>query len=121
MKVFSGNCCLCDVGMPVGAQDESGNELHTGDIVIINHGDYIGTELERWSRIGGLTVVVSDQYKSFSDGTVEEIAEPKPFVMGIKDCGFNHPEWRIELVKKFSDVIDGEHWPAYRFSYKIAA
>lgn len=119
LKVFSGKCCLCDVGVDISQKDYMGESLHTGDIVMVWHGEFIGTESECWYPSGGLTVVVSDQYQSFSNGSVVQKDDaPEPFVMGIKTCGFDDPEWQIHIVKKFRDVVDGEHWPAYGFSYK---
>ena len=120
LRVFSGKCCMCDVGIPVGATSTYGYpiEIHTGDIVIVWHGDYIGTDLETWSTCATLTAVVSDDYQSFSDGTIKLLDTEEPaFPMGIKGCGFLHPEWRVQVVKKYSDVIPGEHWPQYGFSY----
>jgi hypothetical protein len=120
LKVFSGKCCLCDVGIPVKARSTWGDpvEIHTGDIIILWRGGFIGTDVEQWTPDSELTVVVADHYQSYSDGSIELIKEPEaPFPMGIKDCGFDSPEWRIQVVKKFSDVIPGEHWPAYGFSY----
>lgn len=121
LRVFSGNCCLCDVGIPVNAKSTWGDpvEVHTGDIIIVWHGDYIGTDIETWYPTGGLSVVVSNDYQSFSDGSVELIeGTHEPYPMGIKGCGFDHPEWRIQVVKKHSDVISVEHWPDFGFSYK---
>ena len=120
LKVFSGKCCLCDVGSPVNAKSTWGDEveIHTGDIVTLCHGNYIGTDIENWTILDSLTAVVCDQYQSFSNGTIvlrNEIGNAYP--IGIKDCGFNDPEWRVQVVKKFSDVINGEHWPKYGFSY----
>jgi len=120
LRIFSGKSCLCDVGIPVNAFSTWGDpvEIHTGDIVIVWHGDYIGTDLESWTPTDGMTAVVANHYQSFSGGVIElrrEVCEP--FAMGIKDCGFDHPEWRVQVVKKFSDVVPGEHWPAYGFSY----
>ncbi|HCW1009308.1 TPA: hypothetical protein OW416_005594 [Pseudomonas aeruginosa] len=120
LRVFSGKCCLCDVGIPVGATSTYGDpiEIHTGDIVIVWRGGYLGTDLETWTPTDGLTVVVSDDYQSFSDGTIQLLdTEGGAFAMGIKDCGFLHPEWRVQVVKKYSDVIPGERWPHYGFSY----
>jgi hypothetical protein len=118
LKVFSGKCCLCDIGIDVNAKDVRGDQLHTGDIVLVYHGQYVGTDDEYWYPCGGLTAVVSDQYQSFSDGTIKETGDNEPFVMGIKGCGFNDPEWQIHLVKKYTDVVDGEHWRAYGFNYR---
>jgi hypothetical protein len=98
MKIYSGKVCVGNVG------DEAPNGFHVGDIVMIWHVEHAGSEFERWEPAGGLTAIVSDD-----DG--------KPFVMGIKQSGFDDPAWRIDLVKKFSDVVSGERWPAYGFSY----
>ena len=120
LRVYSGECCLCDVGTPVGAKDVSGNDLFTGDIVMVWYGQYLGTDVELWHPSGGLTCVVSDQYLSFNTGEIKEKPDPEPFVMGIKDCGLNHPKWQIHKVKGFSDVVEGERWPEFGFSYKRA-
>ncbi|UXH58362.1 hypothetical protein [Pseudomonas aeruginosa] len=120
LRVFSGKCCLCDVGIPVGATSTYGDpiEIHTGDIVIIWHANYLGTYFETWIPTDGLTAVVSRDYQSFSDGTVQVLdTVSEAFAMGIKGCGFRHPEWRVQVVKKYSDVIPGEHWPEFGFSY----
>lgn len=119
LKVLSGKCVLCDVGLPAKAKDCRGVDIHTGDIVIIWHGSYVGTELEEWQPGDGMTVVVADQYQSYSNGDIKRTGDINPFVMGIKDCGFNHPEWRVRVVKKYHDVIEGEHWPEFGFSYKL--
>lgn len=120
LKVWSGKCCLCDVGIAVAANSTWGDpvQIHTGDIVMLWHGDYIGTDLESWTPSKELTAVVANQYQSFSNGAIELLdSNPQAFAMGIKDCGFDHLEWRVQVVKKFSDVIDGERWPEYGFSY----
>lgn len=119
MKVFSGKCCLCDAGISVDAVDVSGKKLYTGDIVLVYNGRYIGTDSEEWYPAGGLTCVVGNQYQSYTDGNVEHLTDDfEPFVMGIKNCGFNHPEWQIHKVKSFEDVVSGEHWPDFGFSYE---
>lgn len=120
LKVWSGDCCLCDVGILVDASSTFGDsvQIHTGDIVILWHGQYLGTNIENWTPSSGLTAVVSDQYQTFSDGSITvRDAEPQGYAMGIKSCGLADPEWRIQVVKKFSDVVAGEHWPEYGFSY----
>lgn len=123
LKVFSGKCCLCDVGIPTMAKTTYGDpvELHTGDIVILWNGRYLGTDNEFWNASDSLTAIVANQYQSYSDGTIIlKDKNPLPFAMGIKDCGFNDPEWRIQLVKKYTEVIPGEHWKAYGFSYDFS-
>jgi hypothetical protein len=121
LKVFSGKCCKCDIGIPVNHADFYGKELHTGDIVLISSGEYLGTDLEQWTPTKGLTCVIATQFQSFSDGSVHlSTDDPTPFVMGIKGCGFDDPKWRIQIVKKFSDAIPGEHWPEYGFSFNYS-
>ena len=108
---------MCDIGIPVGHDDAHGHPLHTGDIVQIWHGDYLDTDLEQWMPADGLTCVVSDQYQSYSDGSIVENKDPQPFVMGIKSCGFDHPGWKVAIVKSHADVIRGERWPDYGFRF----
>ena len=38
--------------------------------------------------------------------------------MGIKDVDLSTEDWRVEIVKKYTDVIDGEHWKEFGFNYK---
>jgi len=119
MKVKSGKCVLCDVGVYTGHKNKRGEELHTGDIILLWHGNYIGTEDESWYPESGLTAVVSDQYQTYSDGSVvEKEGDPEFFVMGVKGCGFDSQEWDFQIVKKYSDVISGENWPQFGFSYE---
>jgi len=103
MNIYSGKVKQGVVGTATEFEDQSGKELHVGDIVIVWSGDYIGTDLEQWTPTKGLTAIVCDE-----DG---------PFVMGIKNCGFDDEKWRIQIVKKHWDVIQGEHWPEYGFNY----
>lgn len=117
LKVFSGQCCLCDVGIALPFVDMDGADIHTGDIVQLWHVQYPHTDLETIMPNSGLTVVVSDQYQSYSDGSVAANGQPVPFVMGIKGCGFNDYSWRVSIVKKWNHVIEGENWPAFGFSY----
>ena len=116
MYIYSGNCRLCDTGTKVGLKDWCGEELHTGDIVVLYHND---------AQAGGLTVVVSDQYTTFSDyresATYKHVENlsPSPFIMGIKDAQLDEEgAWKCIKVKGFESVIDGEHWPDYGFNYK---
>ena len=117
LKIFSGKSCKCDIGIPVPMLDFHGLDLHTGDIVQVWHGSYVGTDLECWMPTDGLTAVICDQYQSYTDGTIELKGDMNPYVMGIKDCGFDHPEWQVRIVKKWNSVVEGENWPAYGFRY----
>lgn len=121
LKVFSGEFCKCDCGIPVKAFSTYGDEieLHTGDIVITWRGEYVGTDSEFWFPCDGLTCVVADQYQSYSNGKIEALPEiGNPYVMGIKSCGFDDLQWRVQLVKKWHDVVAGEKWPQYGFNYR---
>jgi hypothetical protein len=117
LQIYSGECCLCDVGIPVGFNDYTGMPLHTGDIVLIYYVNYPDTDMESWDD-SGMTAVVSNQYQSLSDGSIKANNDVKPFVMGIKDCGFDSPEWRIKILKSHEDVISGENWKSYGFNYR---
>lgn len=102
MKIYSGSVCMGECGVPVA------DGLHTGDIVQIWHADSDDPDRCIWTPIERLSAVVTDM------DTGEH------FVMGIKACGFSDPQWRVVVVKKWSDVVDGEHWPAYGFRYSNA-
>ena len=66
-----------------------------------------------------LTAVVSNQFQSFNDGSVRlDDREAEPFVMGLKSVKFDSPEWRVHLVKPFDQVVVGEHWKQWGFSYR---
>ena len=97
LKVYSGKVMLCEAGQAVG------NGLHTGDIVIVWHGEHVGTDNEQFYPVEHMSVVVKEG--------------DEPYVMGIRSCGLDHPEWKIQVVKKYSDVVAGERWPSYGFSF----
>ena len=119
LLVHSGDCCLCEIGIPAKAKSVDGKDLHTGDIVMLSHGMYVGTDDEMWTLDPCLTAVVNNQMQSFADGSVKvEALDAEPYVMGIKNCRFNHPEWQIHMVKPYTHVVEGEHWTAYGFSYR---
>lgn len=119
MKVFSGKCCLCDVGFPSGIKDfRTGDELYTGDIVLLYSVDYPNTDIEHWN-CHGMTIIVADQYTSYTTGVITPNQTPfKPFCMGVKCVDFPSKQWKVQLIKSFKDVVDGEHFPSYGFSYK---
>jgi len=119
MKIFSGRCCLCDVGIPTNQVDMNGTELFSGDIVQLWHGSYIGTDIEEWMPSDGLTAIVGNQYQSYSDGTIELInSNPELFTMGISSCGIQNTEWKVKLVKSHKDIITGERFIAFGINYK---
>ena len=83
MFVYGGKCKICQCGKFAGIYDANGNLLETGDIVLIFTRD---ENLGVTYMPGHLTVVVENQFKSYSDGTHVPIDHPeKPYVMGIKN------------------------------------
>lgn len=121
MKIFSGSCCICDVGIPTGEVDINGNDLYTGDIVQLWHGNFLGTDVEEWLPSSGVTAIVADQYQSYSNGKIELLDEsPKPFTMGIKQHGVQSGEWKLTLIKSHKDIISGERYISFGFNYKYA-
>ena len=99
MKIYSGDVCMGEIGAHVR------DGIQTGDIIQLWHKEYAGTEHECWEPVEHLTAVVTDPESG------------EHYAMGIRSCGFDHSEWSVRVVKKWSDVIDGEHWPAYGFRY----
>ena len=67
MRIYSGSSCFCDTGIPTGEVDMHGNELFSGDIVQLWHGNYIGEDCEEWMPVGGLTAIVGKQYTNYSN------------------------------------------------------
>lgn len=119
MKIFSGSCCLCDIGIPTGEVDMHGENLYTGDIVQLWHGNYIGTDLEEWLPSSGLTAIVANQYQSYTDGSIKVVSEkPVFFTMGIATEGIQGGEWKVVLVKSHKDIVEGERFPSYGFNFK---
>jgi hypothetical protein len=117
MKIYSGNYCFCEIGLPTGQYDMHGNELFTGDIVQLWHGNYIGTDLEEWLPSSGLTAIVAEGHEGgWHDKPLEKIG--KPFTMGIKDIGCCGDSWKVSIVKSHSDIILGEHFPSFGFNYR---
>ena len=125
LQVFSGQCCFCDIGRKTGETDMHGKELFTGDIVQLWHGNFIGTDLEEWMPSDGLTAVVAKQYQTYCNWKGEayhllEDGNAEPFTMGIRDAGVQGGDWRVSLVKSHRDLIEGERFPAFGFSFKRA-
>ena len=110
MYVYSGKCRQGRVGQPTAFEDMYEHPLFVGDIVCIAHED---------ATPDHLTVVVSDEFTTYSDcehrvkdGPVEH------FVMGIKSVPLDEAgAWRVLRVKDHADVIDGEHWRKFGFRY----
>lgn len=116
MRVYSGECRQTDTGLPTGIRCLGGEELRTGDIVLLFHQNESSSE----PFFHGLTVVTSDQWQSYSDGTHQEKdGELNFFVMGIKKVSLNEDkEWMVSRVKSHADVVNGEHWRNYGFNFR---
>lgn len=110
LYLYSGKCRLGTVGQPTRFVDASENRLFVGDIVVISND----------SGIISLTAVVSDEFTTYSNGFHSIKDGPvEHFVMGIKSVDLDSPgTWAVSKVKDHSDVISGEHWKSYGFSYK---
>lgn len=114
--VLSGKCRIGDVGEPTPLKDSTDKNLFVGDIVIVSTIDGIGI-----CDNLGLSVVCSDKWTSYSDGTnVAKESNIEHFIMGIKNVDFmgkDSDKWIVKRVKSYKDVIAGEHWEDYGFSY----
>lgn len=119
MQVYSGQCCMCDIGIATGSFDMNGEELYTGDIVQVWHGYFIGSDLEEWYPSTGITVIAADQYQSHTDGTISVNSLPfRPYTMGIKDIGVCGEEWKVKLIKSHRMVVDGEKMIDFGINFK---
>lgn len=118
LGVYSGECLQGVLGDPTDLKLITGEPLYVGDIVITSVIDELGA-----CTNNGLTAVVSDEFTTYSNGTIErKKEEPKYFIMGIKNVDFmgkNKEEWGITRVKSYKDVIEGENWKDYGFNYKV--
>lgn len=117
MKIFSGNYCFCDTGIPTGEKDIHGKELFTGDIVQLWHGNYISTDMEEWMPCDGLTVIVAEGHEG---GRIEKPLDNvgKPFTMGISKIGIQSKEWKVTLVKSHEMLVPGERILAWGFNFR---
>lgn len=107
LEVYSGECRLCDVGLETPYVDVMGRKLFTGDIVM-SYTDTYGPD--------ALSVVVAEQHTKITDQV-----DPYFFVMGIRNVPLEQDgEWKVRHLKSHEDVVAGEHWKAWGFSYRPA-
>lgn len=119
MRIYSGTSCMCDTGIPTGEIDIHGNDLFSGDIVQLWHGNYLGTDLEEWMPSSGLTAIVGNQYQSYTNGEVVLLTDsPRLFTMGIGDTGIQNEEWKVSLVKSHKEIINGERFLSFGFNFR---
>ena len=118
--VYSGVCRQGTLGMETSLNDVTGEKLYVGDIVMASTIDKSGI-----CSNNGLTVVVSDEFRSVNNGKETEYI-PKEgqieyFVMGIKNVDFMNADsekWIVKKLKSFKDVVNGEKWTDFGFNYK---
>jgi hypothetical protein len=116
MFILSGNSVKGRCGRETNLKDRNGKPLFIGDIVALFYRGNL-----RLERFEGLTVVVDDEYTSYSDGTtVVTNQNPQAFIMGIASCNImsENCEWSVERVKSYKRVVDMENWLNYGFNYK---
>lgn len=119
LHVYSGKCYLGECGTPTNLKTYCDQDLFVGDIVNLVYNDSLGV-----NYCHGLSVVVTDRYTTYTDGSESDSGEDSFYVMGIKtncDEGEVNKEtgFQIIKVKDWADVIDGEHWKEYGFNYKL--
>ena len=113
MYIYSGKCRLGTVGDNTPFKDMAGRPLFVGDIVSVFHDGHL---------CDGITAVVSEEFTSYSDGTHKVNEGPiDTFIMGIRSVSLDEEKaWQVLKIKDHTDVISGERWPAYGFSYSDA-
>lgn len=110
MFVFSGDYQKCKVGMHSGIVDMRGEDLYTGDIVLVFTDDCLPS---------GLRVVVADQYTTYSNNKVRENSDFGFYIMGIKGVDLSEGKWHVLKVKEYQDVVVGEKWKDFKFNYRL--
>ncbi len=119
MNIYSGNVRKGKCGDATKLVDYHDKELFVGDIVtIFSVREQDGHKYPL--SIEGLTAVVNDMFTSYVGGTHKVTnSEPHSFVMGIASVDFQakDSDWIVVKVKDHSQMVDGEHWSEYGFSY----
>lgn len=97
MYIYSGKCKVGTVGQETALTDSFQESLSVGDIVLVSH---IKNAVSPF-----LTMVVSDEFVSFIDGTVKiKKGKIEHFIMGIRDETQEFDSWEIKKIKNFQDV-----------------
>lgn len=110
MRIYSGQCEHGLCGTPTRFTDCDGKRLRVGDIVVSFTVDEFGV-----NNFNLLTVVVEDRPK-----LVGRTEDTGPFVMGIASVDFMDEDspWSVRLLKRYEDVVAGEHWKEWGFNYR---
>jgi hypothetical protein len=110
MYIYSGTVRLGICGTKTPFTDVYGKHLFVGDIVV--------THTDGWCA--GMTAVVDNSFISYSDGThvINTKDALTQFVMGIRGLEDDPTgTWKVNKIKDWSDVIEGEKWSNFGFSY----
>ena len=114
MFVYSGKVKLCEVGLPIGKEDDLGSPIYTGDIVLLY--TMYDNCLVGINTIENATVVVFDQYGGLSNKP-ENVVNAYP--MGIKDAFlWEDPTWNVRILKKHDVVVNNEQWYSSVITFK---
>jgi hypothetical protein len=109
MKIYSGECEHGECGLETKLVDNKGQSLRIGDIVCLAHKGESG-----YFEFYGVSAIVDYRPERY----IEPIGNG-PFVMGLISVDINtNSNWIVERVKKWEDVLDGEHWADYGFNYQ---
>lgn len=117
MYIYSRKCRQGDCGEKTPLKDSMGKPLFVGDIVILSS----IKDNNEITLTNYLTAIVSDKYTSYSNGehkTKEDDVEY--YVMGIRDVGYvdnDNKDWRVDKLKSYDEIVEGEHWKSYGFNY----
>jgi len=114
---------MCECGLPTQLKCDREDPLRTGDIVVMYT---YAKDSGMVSVPQGLSVVVADQYDNVQGKVPEKKSDlGESFVMGLKNCGLDEPAedyphtvWRVRRVKRYEDVVPGENWTAFGFSFQ---
>lgn len=127
LAIFSGKSIVGLCGEPSNLRDiYTEDELYVGDIVLAFYIEKNGQTHSHY-----LTAVSTNKYQSYSNSERVDIIENKtPFVMGISGCVtpetglYSNTEdvsegWAYQRLRKWDNVVDGEKWEDFGFSYKM--
>lgn len=110
--VFSGKVPLCEIGKPTTLIDRDGRPLFTGDIVTIFTVDS-DDNIRHSSEVLSCVLELTEE----KDLSLHGVTRPGPWVMGIRDVDLSNSQWRVLRLKSWKNVIKGEHWEDYEFSF----
>ena len=118
LMLMSGNCRLGIAGKETKMIDSFGKNLRVGDLVALSTFDEDNPYIYKY--FSSIQFVCDNE---FEDNGLDK----KKFVMGVASehkeyedgdgetiVHQNHKKWRIERVKSYKDLVNGEEWGAVR-------